>query len=136
MKSILLASLCIVLLTACSAAPTATATATPTDTPTATQAPLPTSTDTASPSLTPTLAGLKFCVVPALLNLRSGPGTQYSVVAVEAQGICGQATARNADSSWVYITTSKYTGWAIVKYLSGKGDISSLPVFTKSTPTR
>ena len=134
MKSLFLFVTCIVLLTACGLPSSGTATPTPTELPIPTQTQLPTSTDTQSPS--PTLAGLKYCVVPALLNLRSGPGTQYSVVAVEAQGICGQATARNADSSWVYITTSKYTGWAIVKYLSGKGDISSLPVFTKSTPTR
>jgi uncharacterized protein YgiM (DUF1202 family) len=133
MKSLLLSSICIVLLTACGVSATGTATPTPTDLPTSTQVQLPISTYTESPS--PTLAGLKYCVVPALLNLRSGPGTQYSVVTIEAQGICGLATARNKDASWAYLTTTKYTGWANVKYLSGTGDISTLPVFTQLTPT-
>jgi len=133
MKSLFLSVICVVLLTACGLPSSSTATTTPTELPIPTQTLLPTSTDTQSPS--PTLAGLKYCVVPALLNLRSGPGTQYSVVTVEAQGICALATARNKDSSWVYLATSKYTGWAYVKYLSGTGDISSLPVFTQLTPT-
>ena len=133
MRSIFLSSLCVILLSACGIASAGTATPTPTELSTSTLTQIPTSTYTESPS--PTLAGLNFCVVPALLNLRSGPGTQYSVVAIEAQGICGLVTARNGDASWAYITTGKYTGWAFVKYLSGKGDISSLPVFTELTPT-
>jgi uncharacterized protein YgiM (DUF1202 family) len=133
MKTLFLSSICIVLLTACSIPPTATAIATQTELPTPTQVKLPTSTYTESPSLTP--AGLQYCVVPALLNIRSGPGTQYAVLAIEAQGICGLATARSKDSSWVHITFNKYTGWAYVKYLSGKGDISTLPIFTELTPT-
>ena len=133
MKSLFLSSICFVLLTACSIPSTATATATQTELPTPTQVQLPISTYTESPSLTP--AGLKYCVVPALLNIRSGPGTQYPVLAIEAQGICGLLTARSKDASWVYIITNKYTGWASVKYLSGEGDISILPVFTALTPT-
>jgi len=133
MRSLFLSSFCIVLLAACGIASTGAATPTPTELPTSTQVQLPTSTYTESPS--PTIAGLNYCVVPALLNLRSGPGTQYSIVAVEAQGICGLVTARNGDASWAYISTSKYTGWAFVKYLSGTGDISSLPLFTELTPT-
>jgi uncharacterized protein YgiM (DUF1202 family) len=133
MKSLLLSSICVVLLTACGVSATGTATPTATDLPTFTQVQLPTSTITESPSITP--AGLKYCVVPALLNLRSGPGIQYSIVAIEAQGICGQVTARNEDASWAYMSTGKYTGWAYVKYLSGTGDISALPVFKQLTPT-
>ncbi len=133
MKSLFLSSILIVWITACSISSTEAVTATPTELPTSTPMQIPTPTYTASPS--PTAAGLKYCVVPALLNLRSGPGTQYSVVAIEAQGICGLVTARNGDSSWAYITTGKYTGWAFVKYLSGEGDISSLPLFTQLTAT-
>jgi uncharacterized protein YgiM (DUF1202 family) len=133
MRSLFLFSFCIVLLASCGIASTGAATPTPTELPTSTQVQLPTSTYTESPS--PTIAGLNYCVVPALLNLRSGPGTQYSIVAVEAQGICGLVTARNGDASWAYISTGKYTGWAFVKYLSGTGDISSLPLFTELTPT-
>jgi uncharacterized protein YraI len=59
----------------------------------------------------------------------------YSIVVIEGQGTCGQATSRNADSSWVYITIGKYSGWAYAKYLSGEGDINSLPLSTTLTPT-
>jgi uncharacterized protein YgiM (DUF1202 family) len=133
MKSPFLACICIVLLTACSGKASGTATATLTELPTSTQVLLPTSTLAETLTLTP--AGLKYCVVPNLLNLRSGPGTQYSIVSIEAQSTCGQVTARNADSSWVYISTGKFTGWAFAKYLTGEGDLSTLPVLTELTPT-
>jgi uncharacterized protein YgiM (DUF1202 family) len=133
MKSLLLASFCIVLLTACSVHATGTATATPTGLATSTQVQLPTPTYTETSI--PTLAGLKYCIVPNLLNLRSGPGTTYSIVSIEAQGTCGQVTARNADSSWVYFNTTNQKGWAYVKYLAGEGDLSTLPVLAGLTPT-
>ena len=137
MKIPLLFCLCVVLLAACGtapASPTATAVPLPTELPSPTRVPpLPTSSPTQL--LSPTPAGLKYCIVPNLLNLRSGPGLDYSIVVIEAQGMCGQATARNADSSWVYITFGKYSGWAYVKYLSGEGDLSSLPLSSTITQT-
>jgi hypothetical protein len=137
MKFLFISSMCIVLLAACSM-PSATGTVTPTQTelPISTQAQLPTNTSTEIPA-TPTLAGLKYCVVPNLLNLRSGPGIDYSIVVIEGQGFCFQATARNEDSSWVYINTGKYAGWAYVKYLSGQGDLTTLPLYSELilTPT-
>jgi uncharacterized protein YgiM (DUF1202 family) len=138
MKFLFLSSMCVVLLAACSM-PTSTGTATPltqTELPISTQAQLPavqTSTSTESPTVT--LAGLKYCVVPNLLNLRSGPGINYSIVVIEGQGSCFQVTARNEDSSWVFINTGKYAGWAYLKYLAGEGDISSLPLFAELTLT-
>ena len=125
MKSYFLSCLCIVLLAACGHA-TAKATPTPTGLAGSLQAQLPTATSLQTPTSTP--AGPKYCVVPNLLNLRSGPGTTYSVVTVLAQGTCGQAIARNADASWVYFITDLYTGWASAKYLSGEGDINQLPI--------
>ena len=131
---ILLSCLGIFFLAACSNFPaTGTATPAPTVFSSPTQAQLPTSTHTQTPS--PTLAGLKFCVVPNLLNLRSGPGTDYSIVVIEGQGTCGQATARDKDANWVYFITGNFSGWAYAKYLSGEGDISSLPIYTALTLT-
>ena len=57
------------------------------------------------------------------------------IVSIEAQGTCGQVTARNADSSWVYFNTTNQKGWAYVKYLAGEGDLSTLPVLAGLTPT-
>jgi hypothetical protein len=124
----------IVFLAACSnILANGTATPAPTEFSSPTQAQLPTSTHTQTPS--PTLVGLKYCVVPNLLNLRSGPGTEYSIVVIQSQGTCGQATARDKDASWVYFITDNYSGWAYAKYLSGEGDISSLPLYTALTLT-
>jgi uncharacterized protein YgiM (DUF1202 family) len=133
MKSLIFASICIVLLSACSGSAGGTATATPTELATSTQVQLPTSTYTET--FNPTLAGLKYCIVPNLLNLRSGPGINYSIVSIEGQGTCGQVTARNADSSWVFISTGNYSGWAYTKFLAGQGDLSTLPVKEGLTPT-
>lgn len=137
MKIPLLFCLCVVFLAACGtapASPTATSAPLSTDLPSPTRVP-PLSTSTSTQILSPTPAGLKYCIVPNLLNLRSGPGLDYSIVVIEAQGMCGQATARNADSSWIYINFGKYTGWAYVKYLSGEGDLSSLPLSSTITQT-
>ena len=133
MKFSILPTICMVLLTACSIPASGTATPTQTELPSPTQKNLPTATSTETP--VPTLAGFKYCVVPNLLNLRSGPGIKYSIVTIEGQGTCGQATARNTDSTWVYFVTEKYTGWAYVQYLSGTGDLTSLPLYTELTPT-
>jgi uncharacterized protein YgiM (DUF1202 family) len=133
MKIFCVLSMCMILLVACSAP------ANPSPTPTQTELPLPTQTlppsATSTNLLTITPAGLKYCVVPNLLNLRSGPGIQYSIVVIEAQGTCFLATARNGDSSWVYISTGKYTGWAYAKYLSGEAKISNLPLYAELTRT-
>ncbi len=133
MKTLILLTMGIVFLAACSNPATATATATETETPlpTQTQLPTPTLTQTALP----TPAGLKYCVKTGLLNMRSGPGTQYSVVAILANDTCGLVSGRNEDASWGYMATNKFTGWVFVKYLSGTGDIKSLPVLTVTTPT-
>jgi uncharacterized protein YgiM (DUF1202 family) len=133
MKSLFFASICIILLAACSVPAAGTATATSTELATSTQVQLPTPTFTQIS--TPTLAGLKYCIVPNLLNLRSGPGINYSIASIEAQGTCGQVTARNADNSWVYFNTTNQKGWAYFKYLAGEGDISTLPVIAGLTPT-
>jgi hypothetical protein len=133
MKALILSIMWIVLLAACSNPPAGTATPTQTEPPMPTQTQLPTPTFTQTPMLTP--AGLRDCVVPGLLNMRSGPGTQYPVLAVLAQGTCGLVTARNGDASWGYISTNKFTGWVFVQYLSGEGDIKTLPVYTKLTLT-
>jgi uncharacterized protein YgiM (DUF1202 family) len=136
MKFLLLSCMCIVFLAACSMPASGTAIPSPTELPSPTpQAQIPTSANTPIPSPMPTLAGLKYCVVPNLLNLRSGPGTQFSIVVIEGQGTCGQVTARNEDSSWVYFSVGKYNGWAFAKYLTGQGDIKSLPLSSGSTPT-
>jgi hypothetical protein len=133
MKTFFVISMCMILMVACGQPANATPTPTLTEILLPTQTLLPSSTYTVTHTSSP--SGLKYCVVPNLLNLRSGPGIQYSIVVIEAQGTCFLATARNQDSSWVYFHTGKYTGWAYAKYLSGEGDISSLPLYAELTLT-
>ena len=135
MRSLFLSLACIaILLSACSIPSREIATSTQTS------IPIPTLTLEAEPTPTQflptaTASEVKYCVVPGLLNVRSGPGIQYTIVAILAQGTCGTVAARNDDLSWVYFITSKYSGWVYTKYVSGKGDINTLPLYTVLTLT-
>jgi uncharacterized protein YgiM (DUF1202 family) len=133
MKYFWLSCIGFVLLAACNpSAATATAIPTPTELPSTTQIQSPISTFT--PAASPTPSGPQYCVTTNLLNLRNGPGIDYNIVTILAQNTCGPATARNEDSTWAYIATAKYAGWAYVKYLTiTGGDISNLRVNTALT---
>jgi len=135
MRFLFLSLICIaVLLSACNVPSRETATSTQTS------IPVPTLTLEALPAPTQflptaTASEMKYCVVPGLLNVRSGPGIQYSIVAILGQDTCGTVAARNDDLSWVYFNTSKYSGWVYTKYVSGQGDINTLPLYTVLTLT-
>ncbi len=70
------------------------------------------------------------------LNVRSGPGTEYSVIAQVTQGQVITLKARNGDGSWVFITTpSAVDGWVNSTYILPSIPISSLPVVGIATST-
>ncbi len=72
------------------------------------------------------------------LNVRSGPGVQFSVKTAVYFGDIVVLLGRNADATWVYIqTTNAVTGWVNQRYLTPSVPISSLPVVdaSVSTPT-
>jgi uncharacterized protein YgiM (DUF1202 family) len=98
--------------------------------PTATQAAL-------IASATPTAAALLEPVTVAAaggrLYVRRGPGAEYNAVGAFLNGQSSKATARNADSTWLYISVPNSTrgyGWITVKtqYTNVTGDASALPV--------
>jgi N-acetylmuramoyl-L-alanine amidase len=70
------------------------------------------------------------------LNVRSGPGVGYSIVATLTTGQSVTLIGRNAHGSWAQIRTSVGTeGWVNAGYLLSNIAISSLPVTDAGMPT-
>ena len=116
------------------APPTNTATpAPPTNTPTPTTV-LPTSTPTLvppteTPTPTPTPETLQAEVNADALNVRSGPGTNYSVITVIRQGEFYVITGRNEGSTWLQLCCfDGQPGWASAQFFTTSGDVTEAPV--------
>lgn len=87
-------------------------------------------TDATTPA--PTAIGV---VNTSALNVRSGPGIAFGVVAVLSSGQSVQLIGRTADSSWAQVRLyNGVTGWVNASYLQSNVAISSLPVIGTSTP--
>jgi uncharacterized protein YgiM (DUF1202 family) len=61
------------------------------------------------------------------LNIRSGPGVQYSSIGTLAGGTQTRIVGRTADWSWWLLDTPVGTGWANAIYIIVRGDTSSVP---------
>ncbi len=114
-----------------SATDTATATAQVLPTATATLAPSPTATtaqpiETATPTAGPQ-AKARFLAGP--VNLRSGPGTDYSVLGMAKAGEEYVVQGRSADSRWVQVCcVAGAPAWALAELVSLPADLNSFPV--------
>lgn len=70
------------------------------------------------------------------LNVRSGPGVQYNVIAAVYFGDSVSLIGRNADSTWLYIQIASGTrGWVNARYITPNASISLLPVVDSSVST-
>lgn len=77
-------------------------------------------------------------VVTGQLNVRSGPGVEYSVVTTLSQGNVVNLLGRNTDSTWAYVqTATAAVGWvnASSDYITPSVAISSLPIVIPTTVT-
>lgn len=116
------------------ATPTATRMVMPTVTPTMTATPTatPTVTRVAMPTMTPTpTASAPVAVVRAdLLNVRAGPGPEFTVLALAAQGDRFTVEGRSADGAWwqVCCVLDEQRGWVAAAFVSTEGDIEQVPV--------
>ncbi|MGQ9851492.1 MAG: SH3 domain-containing protein [Aggregatilineaceae bacterium] len=78
--------------------------------------------------------GADATVIPDQLNLRSGPGTEYSLVAKLARGTALTLLGRDdvpANGLWLYARTGEgLEGWALSDYLEVRADLDleTLPV--------
>jgi uncharacterized protein YraI len=67
------------------------------------------------------------------LNVRSGPGTGYSVISTVAPDAALTATARNAVGDWIRVQQAALPGgfgWVSASFIELKGDAGALPVAT------
>ena len=69
------------------------------------------------------------------LNIRSGPGTGYPVVAKGKDGATYTVLGRNDAGDWLQLQLdNSKTGWASAAYLHADGDVSELPVRLAPAP--
>jgi TolB protein len=69
------------------------------------------------------------------LNVRSGPGTAYAVIAKAVSGERYALVGRSIDGAWLQINRGGgEMGWVAAAYLHVEGDLSLLPVVTASSP--
>lgn len=79
----------------------------------------------------PTSADIR--ITTAELNLRSGPGTSYSIIAVMPSG--AKVTVLSVSGSWAKVTYAGKTGYAHTAYLVKQGTYASSTVITKGLVT-
>lgn len=73
------------------------------------------------------------CVTASSLRIRTGPGTDYSVVKGLSQGECLAFDGRDASSKWIRISNedsidSNQSLWVSAEYVAMNEDISILPI--------
>jgi uncharacterized protein YraI len=73
----------------------------------------------------------KVAVIGSRLNVRSGPGASYEVVAKAADGAEYQAVGRSTAGDWLLLQLSADTsdvGWVSAGFVEVSGDIHTLPI--------
>lgn len=62
------------------------------------------------------------------LNVRSGPGPQYTVVTSVPGGVELPVLGTNADNTWYLVATVAGTGWVDVSFTLPRGDFTFVPL--------
>lgn len=62
------------------------------------------------------------------LNVRSGPGPQFSVITTVPGGAQLPVLGFNEDASWYLVTTPAGNGWIYAAFTVGRGDFRYVPV--------
>ena len=69
----------------------------------------------------------------ALVNVRSGPGTNYSIIGVVEKGQLITATGRNQDGDWVRFSHQGHIGWVYAPLITVENP-DELPVIAAPPP--
>lgn len=86
----------------------------------------------------------KLIVNTSFLNVRTGPGVQYSVLLTVVGGTELPVIGRAKDNVWFQVSTVIGVGWVNIQYAAPRGSFSNVPVVTledviaaaaQSTPT-
>jgi len=103
-----------------------------------TTTPLPTSTPP-MPTVTPTSEAPSLpdgTVAVNLLNLRSGPGLEYDILAHLQKGDALKARARIEAGDWVKVSTAAgLEGWVAVEHVALNIPLDSIPLAVEMPPT-
>ncbi|MFQ5340774.1 MAG: SH3 domain-containing protein [Anaerolineae bacterium] len=117
--------------------PTATATPQPSPSPSLTSATSPTLTLTPAATPTPLPEGVLTAVVTARgLNVRAGPGIEYTRLGAVAGGTILTLSGRNEAGTWVRgrAEEENLEGWLSAKYMRIDGDVMALAVLELAQP--
>lgn len=68
------------------------------------------------------------------VNLRSGPGPDFTVLAILAGGEEGQIIGQTADSTWWLVEMRVGTGWIYAVNAALRGDLSSVSIIDPESP--
>lgn len=75
---------------------------------------------------------LEGCVTASVLNVRTGPSTDFAVVSTLSEGECLTFNARNEEATWVRLDREQLADgsfqWVSAEYVELEGDINSLPI--------
>ena len=82
------------------------------------------------PTSVPGTSGFIVTATPYNVNVRSGPGTEFSRVATMPVGATAQVIGRNASSTWWQVNYNGIVGWASAEYavLQQNANINAIPV--------
>lgn len=87
-----------------------------------------------TPEQRPQLATPILVVNTSFLNVRSGPGSQYTVIATVSGGTELPVLGTNGDNSWYLVLTSAGAGWVDVDYTIARGDFRYVPLVEVAAP--
>jgi uncharacterized protein YgiM (DUF1202 family) len=108
--------------------PTVTPESTPTEEPEPTEAPTQAPTQPPTPTNPPAAQGTECTVTAQSLRLRSGPGTNFAIVAGLSSGTVVRASGRNAAGDWLSVETANGNkGWVATSFVRCSADPASLP---------
>lgn len=85
---------------------------------------------------TPTPTSAPKVIVSDVVNLRSGPGTVYSVIGAAKSGEAYTITAKIPDGTWLEICcVSQSPAWVAASVVTTSGDLAQVNVATEIPPT-
>jgi len=92
------------------------------------QTPAPSSTPVPAPTQPPMTASTSLFVTSNfLVNVRSGPGTEYTILGKARANDAFDVTGRLADGSWLRINFNGQEGWVLASLLNPTGDLTTAP---------
>lgn len=87
-----------------------------------------------TPEQRPQLATPILVVNTSFLNVRSGPGSQYTIIATVSGGTELPVLGTNGDNSWYLVLTTAGAGWVDVDYTIARGDFRYVPLVEVAAP--